>query len=154
MHKAERTRRIAREADGQRDIAKMHLQMRESADPQISRTSTRSRPIETYAKLDDDLTVGSALLPLIGLAYPRKQRHSTNEYGAKKNYPMKASHGNRASIHIAPNRDPSPSGHVKSAIHLDHLSGNEPSHLQGCQKKIGPNAFLNGADPPHGRELD
>jgi hypothetical protein len=132
----------------------MRLQMRESADPQLSRTSPRSRPIETYAKPDDDLTVGSALLPLIGPAYPRKQRPSTNEYSAKKNCPMKASHGARASIVIAPNCGPPPSGHVKPAIHLDHLSGDEARHLRGCQEKIGPNAFLDGADPPHGRELD
>jgi hypothetical protein len=114
---------------GQWDIAKLHLQMRESANPQLSRTSPRSRPIGTYAKPDDDLTVGSALIPLIGPAYPRKQRHSTYEYSARKNCPMKASHGARASIVIAPNCGPPPSGHVKSAIHLDHLSCDEPSHL-------------------------
>ena len=51
-------------------------------------------------------------------------------------------------------RDRPRSGHVKPAIHLDHLSGDEARHLRGCQEKIGPNAFLNGADPPHGRELD
>jgi hypothetical protein len=129
MHKAKRMGRIAREPDGQWDIAKLHLQMRESANPQLSRTSPRSRPIETYAKPDDDLTVGSALIPLIGPAYPRKQRHSTNEYSARKNCPMKASHGARASIVIAPNCGPPSSGHVKSAIHLDHLSCDEPSHL-------------------------
>ena len=36
MHKAERTGRIAREPDGQWDIAKLRVQMRETADPQRS----------------------------------------------------------------------------------------------------------------------
>ena len=39
MHKAERTGRITREPDGQWDIAKLRVQMRETADPQRSTLS-------------------------------------------------------------------------------------------------------------------
>ena len=39
MHKAERSGRITREPDGRWDIAKLRLQMRETADPQRSRLS-------------------------------------------------------------------------------------------------------------------
>ncbi len=76
------------------------------------------------------------------------------ERRAGQHCPMKKSHGNPDAFEVTPSHDQPRSWHVKSAIHLDHLSGDEPSHLRGCQKKIGPNAFLNGADPPHGRELD
>ena len=43
---------------------------------------------------------------------------------------------------------------MKPAIHLNHLTGDEARHLLGSQKKISADAFLNGADSPHGRQLD
>ncbi len=92
--------------------------------------------------------------PLMGQANLRKERRCPAECGAEQHCPMKESHGKPDSFKVAPSRDWPRSGHVKSAIHLDHLSGDEARHLRGCQKKIGPNAFLNGTDPPHGRELD
>ena len=127
MHKAERTGRITREPDGQWDITKTRARLLETADPQRSLASSRSRRMEANAAPADDMNEGSALPPLMGKAYLRKQRRC-------RNWPR--------------------SGHVKPAVHLDYLSGDEARHLRGCQEKIGPNAFLNGADPPHGRELD
>ena len=154
MHKAERTGRIAREPDGQWDITKTRARLLETVDPQRSLASSRSRRMGANAAPADDVTEGSALPPLMGQAYLRKERRCLAERGAQRHCPMKKSHAHLDSFEVAPSRDRPRSGHVKPAIHLDHLSGDEARHLRGCQEKIGPNAFLNGADPPHGRELD
>lgn len=110
--------------------------------------------MEANAAPANDVTEGSALPPLMGQAYLRKEPRCPAERGAEQYFPIKKSHGHLDFFEVAPSRDRRRSGHVKPAIHLDYLSGDEARHLRGCQEKIGPNAFLDGADPPHGRELD
>ena len=65
MHKAERTGRIARESDGQWDIAKTRARLLETSDPQRSLASPSSPRMEAHAAPADDVTEGSAC-PLDG----------------------------------------------------------------------------------------
>ena len=131
MHKAERTGRIAREPNGQWDIAKTRARLLETADPQLSLASPSSPRMEANAAPADDVTEGSALPPLMGRAYLRKERRCPAERGAEQHFPIKKSHGHLDFFEVAPSRDRPRSGHVKPAIHLNHLTGDEARHLLG-----------------------
>jgi hypothetical protein len=71
MHKAERTGRIAREPNGQWDIAKLRVQMRETADPQRSALAGSAAAEGTpFARLAAVITFGTPRPPCSKKGWP------------------------------------------------------------------------------------